>query len=141
VGTVPALTAEDDARLAREQATTLPRVEAASTTDEHDVKAAEMVECTRCHGRGTYSPHCFRCDDSGDDHECPDERPCKCEPVADKRATLAAELRATAERADAAGYARGEVEGFRAGVDRGVQEGPRPIGWLVEQAAKAVPRG
>ena len=33
-------------------------------------------KCSQCHGRGHVDPHCWRCDDSGDDHECPPSKMC-----------------------------------------------------------------
>jgi hypothetical protein len=42
-------------------------------------KALEAASkmCDSCHGSGVYEPHCYKCDDSGEDHiDCPPSRPC-----------------------------------------------------------------
>lgn len=48
----------------------------------------EVGRCPRCHGRGVYSPHCFKCEDSTFDHDdCPPDETCgRC---AEARAALA----------------------------------------------------
>lgn len=41
------------------------------------LRTPEGGRCQRCNGSGRYSPACYRCDDSTDDHECPSSRECE----------------------------------------------------------------
>lgn len=46
-----------------------------------EAQAATVVlvsaACQTCHGTNRYTPHCYKCDDSGEDHDdCPGEEPC-----------------------------------------------------------------
>lgn len=43
----------------------------------------------KCEGTGRYTPRCYRCDDSTDDHECPDEVECTRRSCLQARAILA----------------------------------------------------
>ncbi len=45
-------------------------------TPERKAELRDLAKCRVCSGKGRFDPHCWRCDDSGDDHECPPERVC-----------------------------------------------------------------
>lgn len=68
-------------------------VEAVNSHDAYRalLEAAEeaAARCSQCHGRGSFSPHCYRCDDSTWDHDdCPPDVVCgKCAAL---RAAIAA---------------------------------------------------
>jgi hypothetical protein len=42
-----------------------------------DFDTIENEKCTQCYGRGHLHPLCSRCDDSGEDHECPPPYTCE----------------------------------------------------------------
>lgn len=59
---------------------------------------AALKRC-KCHGTGRYYPHCYKCDDSGEDHnDCPEERDCEtCAPARDALASTPERARRMAE--------------------------------------------
>lgn len=53
-------------------------------------EALEAQQCALCRNTGRWTPHCFKCDDSGEDHvDCPSAEDCTNKACALRRAALA----------------------------------------------------
>jgi cytochrome c553 len=64
------------------------RIEAGKAADARvrdltEALTTAVKTCGLCHGTGEWQPHCYKCDDSGEDHiDCPPSQPCtRCQPL------------------------------------------------------------